>query len=62
MRRLVANKQWRCVLNMESKELGVAIDALDERIELLGMEIEVIGEHIKALGLKIQKLQDGMTE
>jgi hypothetical protein len=47
---------------MESKELGVAIDALDERIELLGMEIEVIGEHIKALGLKIQKLQDGMTE
>jgi prefoldin subunit 5 len=47
---------------MESKDLGVAIDALDEKIELLGTEIDVIGERIKALGLKIQRLQDGMAE
>jgi hypothetical protein len=47
---------------MDANELGIAIDIVDEKIELLGVEIEVIGEHIKALGLKIQRLQDGMTE
>ena len=47
---------------MDAKEIGTALDVVEEKVELLGIEIEVIGEHIKALGLKIQKLQDGMTE
>lgn len=42
---------------MTEQEISVALDALDERIELLGIEIKVIGENIEDLKFRVDELQ-----
>lgn len=49
---------------MENKEkdLGVALDALDEKIDLLGIEIAVIAEKIEDLKFRAEKLQENWNK